>query len=85
MNAPGGKSKNQIDTIDITPPPEGMVSMCLELFVHGETPKARKEGREVLDRAMRIAYAYWYGRTKPEYHIKNIGDSEPLAKSTGKI
>ncbi len=67
--------------IDLTPTPQGMVDTLLLIYNNSTKPEDRKEARQNLINAMTIAYAYWYGKTKPEYHIKNIGDSEPLANA----
>lgn len=71
--------KKLIGYIDLLPLPERMVNNCLMLITEGTTPEARKEGRDILNRAMRIAYARWYGKDRPEYKIEGI-EGNPTGK-----
>lgn len=64
--------KKQVDTIDLTPTPQGMVDSLLLIHDNSSNPKDRAWAREELTKAMTIAYAYWYGKSKPEYKMIGI-------------
>ena len=64
--------KKQVMTIDLTPTPQGMVDALLLVYTDGTKPEDRRNARQNLIKAMTIAYAYWFGKTKPEYKIEGI-------------
>jgi len=64
--------KKQVGTIDLTPTPQGMVDCLINIIENTKKPKDFQDARQQLINAMTIAYAYWYGKTKPEYKIEGI-------------
>ena len=58
--------------IDITPTPERYVDMALVIISSNPNVNERAWARKELVKAMTIAYAYWYGKTKPEYKLEGI-------------
>ena len=67
--------KSQTDNpnlIDITPTPERYVDMALIIISSNPNVNERAWARKELVKAMTIAYAYWYGKSKPEYKLEGI-------------
>jgi hypothetical protein len=67
--------KSQTDNpnlIDITPTPERYVDMALIIISSNPNVNERAWARKELIKAMTIAYAYWYGKSKPEYKLEGI-------------
>jgi hypothetical protein len=67
--------KSQTDNpniIDITPTPERYVDMALVIISSNPNVNERAWARKELVKAMTIAYAYWYGKSKPEYKLEGI-------------
>jgi len=57
--------------IKCQPTPEALVQMLLAILNNSRDPKDRAFAIKELNKAMRIAYAYWYP-DDPEYRIKGI-------------
>ena len=67
--------KSQTDNpniIDITPTPERYVDVALIIISSNPNVNERAWARKELIKAMTIAYAYWYGKSKPEYKLEGI-------------
>jgi hypothetical protein len=57
--------------IDLTPTPDGMAKIMYALIESGDG-QGKSTALAEITKAFRIAYAYWYGATKPEYRIDGI-------------
>lgn len=63
--------KKLVEEIDIMPTPEAYVKMLLLMAMDG-TKEARETALREFNKAMRIAYAYYWGKTRPEYKMEGI-------------
>ena len=65
------KTAQAQEYIDLTPTPDGMAKIMFTLVRDGDEA-GKKLALAEIAKALTIAYAYWYGATKPEYRIAGI-------------